>query len=88
MFGDINSLYPTIIAALLPVKEYYELLIEEVEHFNPENTPTDGISIDYYIPDEVKQATEDLLVSLKQEIITYEKLSPLSNKQCLISIIN
>ena len=28
LFGDIDSLYPTIIAALLPVRVYYELLLE------------------------------------------------------------
>ena len=32
----------TLIAALLPVGEYYELKPEEIENFIPENTPTDG----------------------------------------------
>ena len=77
--------------ALLPVWEYYELLSEEVENFIPKNTPTDGryrymFSIDYYMQYYVKRATDDLPMSVKQEIITDEKLSPFWNKT--ISDIN
>ena len=84
MFGAINSLYPTIITAKLPVAEYYELSPKKVDNFNPENTSTDGdyclmlrLRIDYYIPDELKRATDDFPMSMKQEIITYAKISPL-----------
>ena len=91
LFGDINSLYPTIMVAKLPVGEFYELSSEEVDNFDPENTSTDGdycymVRIDYYIPDDVKRATDDLPMSIKQEIITNEKISPFSNK--LMSDIN
>ena len=81
MFGAINSLYPTIITAKLPVGEYYELSPKKVDNFNPENTSTDGdyclmLRIDYYIPDEVKRATDDLPMSIKREIITNENYLP------------
>ena len=42
LFGDMNCLYPTIMAELSPVGEYYELLPEEVKNLIPEDTPIDG----------------------------------------------
>ena len=77
--------------ALLPVGEHYELLSEEDENLIPYDTPTDGnyfyiLSIDYYTPYDVKRVTYDLPMSVKQEIITDEKLSLFSNK--LVSDIN
>ena len=38
----MNSLFPTVMPASLPVGEYYELKSEEIENQIPENTPTDG----------------------------------------------
>ena len=87
MFGDINSVYSIVVAALLPIGEFYELKPEEIENFIPFiqqksflkfHTPTDGKyfdmhCIDYYIPDDVKRATDDLPMRVKQEINTAEK---------------
>ena len=61
-------------AASLPISEYYKILPKEVDNFNPENTSTDGyyyfmLSTDYYKHDEVKWATDDLPMNIKQEII-------------------
>ena len=39
VFGDNNSLYPTIMAAKSPVGKYYELLSEAVYNFNLEIHP-------------------------------------------------
>ena len=36
MFGDINYLYPTVMAALFPVGEYYELKPKEIENLFPD----------------------------------------------------
>ena len=44
------------------------------------------ISIYYYIPDDVKRATDNSPKSIKHKIITHEKSSPSSNK--LMSDIN
>ena len=79
MFGDINSLYPTLYIKKnqLPI---FNDNGKEVENLIPENTPTDGkyckmLSIDYYIPDDVKRVTDDLPMSVKQENYRWKMVS-------------
>ena len=40
MFCDVKSLYPTILDALLPVGEFYELKPTKINNFAPVNKPT------------------------------------------------
>ena len=80
-----------MMSEFLTAGEFYQLTLEEILNFSPENTPTDGehcwmLSVDYYIPDAVKRKTDDLPMGVKQEIITDKKLSPFSNK--LMSDVN
>jgi hypothetical protein len=80
-----------MMSEFLTVGEFYQLTLEEILNFSPENTPTDGehcwmLSVGYYIPDAVKRKTDDLPMSVKQEIITDKKISPFSNK--LMSGVN
>ena len=80
LFLDVNSLYPTVLQGKLPVGGFKELSEEEVKKFKVDEIDLDGdycyaLLIDFEIPDDVKEYTDDLPLGIHQEVITSDKLS-------------
>ena len=81
IFGDITSLYPTCMTGPLPVGQFKECSPEEVVKFAYLNADLKGeecyaMVVDFTIPDEIKEATDNLPLNLNQSEISFERLSP------------
>ena len=80
VFLDVNSLYPTVMCNKLPYGECRELSEDEVASFAIDSVNTDGDKcyaclVDYCIPDNVKEETDDLPLSIHHKIVTENDVS-------------
>ena len=85
VFLDVNALYSKILSDKLPYGDLYELSIEEINEFEINSIDIDGdyayvLSIDFSIPDNVKSLTDDLPLSMSNEKIEFDDLSPYQKK--------
>ena len=69
VFLDVNALYGSILCLLLQIGGFFKLPPEEVQKFDFKTTKLDGeycyvLLLDYEIPDQVKDQTDDLPLSI------------------------
>ena len=81
-FLDINSLYASVLAENLPVDK-----MEEVSDFSFDDAKNDQehgymLMIDYKISEESKLKTDQLPLSLKSRVVTWDDLSPETKNLC------
>ena len=85
VFLDVNALYATILSGKLPVGDFKEFSEDEIENFDRHAIDLDGdrcysLVIDFEIPNDKKIDTDELPLSISQEEITVDELSPFTNQ--------
>ena len=93
IFLDKNALYATILNGKLPVGDFYELSQEDVAIFDIDAKDLNGdhcyaLVIDFEIPYEVKLKTDDLPMSISQEVINIDQVSDFMKELIQVSGCN